>query len=135
MLINVLLPHIFADDFVFPIYNANEFFVVNVFIYQVSHQYVPFIFHIGRHLIDMWVHLVILSFDNIEVQLNLLVEHYSYNNLISIIVHIPHLIWNSIINRICMNLTIAFNDLNAYVFVAIFYGLASRWSFAFETEF
>jgi len=124
MLINVLLPRIFADGFALPMYNANEFFCR-------ERLYISSVASICAIYFPCWA-----TFDQYASSSRNPIFRQRWSSikfahrailitfLISIIIHIPHLIWNGIINGICMGLTIECNKFNAFVFVPIFYGLA-----------
>lgn len=123
MLVNVLLPRILNDGFAIPMYNASEIFCR-------ERLYMSSVASICAIYFPCWA-----AFDQYaSSSRNPLIRHrwssvkfarkaIIITVLISIIVHIPHLIYNGIVQGICMATIVGFNQFNAYAFVPLFYGI------------
>ena len=123
MLVNVLLPRILNDGFAVRMYNASEIFCRQR-LYMSSVASVCAIYFPCWAAFDQYIS----SSRNPTIRqrwgsVKFARKAILITVLISIIVHIPHLIYNGIVQGICMGNTVGFNQFNAYAFVPLFYGL------------
>lgn len=122
MLANVLLPRILNDGFAVPMYNASEIFCR-------QRLYVSSVASICAIYFPCWAAFdqYVSSSRNPNIR-----QRWSSTGfarkviivtvLVSIVVHIPHLIYNGIVQGICMGNSAEFNQFNAYAFIPLFYG-------------
>ena len=134
LLVNVLLPRILTDGFALPLYTENEIFCRQRLYMSAAGSLCAIYFPCWAAFDQYASTSRAVSFRQRWSSVKFARQAIIVTILVSVVIPLPHLIFNGITRGICMGISRPFNQFNAYVYIPLFHGLIPVVTISFFTS-